>query len=192
MSDWAGILLTVFLLAANAFFVGAEFALISARRSQIEPRAQAGSRMARTTLKAMEKVSLMMAGAQLGITMASLGLGAVSEPALAHLMEPVFHDLGLPDAWLHPVAFVIAMTIVVFLHVVVGEMVPKNIAIAGPDRAALIAPSLELQNSAGVTCVTVLESRPKRQSRDVQALVAAMIRWRVRSDGWSGTPCRSK
>jgi CBS domain containing-hemolysin-like protein len=138
MSDGAGILLTVFLLAANAFFVGAEFALISARRSQIEPMAQAGSRLARTTLKAMEQVSLMMAGAQLGITVCSLGLGAVSEPALAHLMEPVFHDLGVPDAWLHPVAFVIAMSIVVFLHVVLGEMVPKNIAIAGPDRAALV------------------------------------------------------
>ncbi|MBM7520339.1 hemolysin family protein [Nocardioides nitrophenolicus] len=138
MGDLAGVLLAVFLLAANAFFVGAEFALISARRSQIEPRAQAGSRMARITLTAMERVSEMMAGAQLGITICSLGLGAVGEPALAHLIEPVFHELHVPDEWLHPVAFVIAMTIVVFLHVVLGEMVPKNIAIAGPDRAALI------------------------------------------------------
>lgn len=138
MGDLGGVLLAVVLLAANAFFVGAEFALISARRSQIEPRAQAGSRMARITLAAMERVSEMMAGAQLGITICSLGLGAVGEPALAHLIEPVFHELHMPDEWLHPVAFVIAMTIVVFLHVVLGEMVPKNIAIAGPDRAALI------------------------------------------------------
>lgn len=138
MGDFAGVLLAVLLLAANAFFVGAEFALISARRSQIEPHAQSGSRMARITLTAMERVSEMMAGAQLGITICSLGLGAVGEPALAHLIEPVFHELHVPDAWLHPVAFVIAMTIVVFLHVVLGEMVPKNIAIAGPDRAALI------------------------------------------------------
>lgn len=138
MSDVAAILLAVFLLAANAFFVGAEFALISARRSQIEPRAQAGSRVARITLAAMERVSQMMAGAQLGITMCSLGLGAVGEPALAHLIEPVFHELHVPEGWLHPVAFVLAMTIVVFLHVVLGEMVPKNLAIAGPDRAALI------------------------------------------------------
>jgi len=138
MGDLGGVLLAVVLLAANAFFVGAEFALISARRSQIEPRAQAGSRMARITLAAMERVSEMMAGAQLGITMCSLGLGAVGEPALAHLIEPAFHELHVPDEWLHPVAFVLAMTIVVFLHVVLGEMVPKNIAIAGPDRAALI------------------------------------------------------
>ena len=138
MGDLGGVLLAVVLLAANAFFVGAEFALISARRSQIEPRAQAGSRMARITLAAMERVSEMMAGAQLGITICSLGLGAVGEPALAHLVEPVFHELHVPEEWLHPVAFVIAMAIVVFLHVVLGEMVPKNIAIAGPDRAALI------------------------------------------------------
>ncbi len=138
MGDFAGVLLAVVLLAANAFFVGAEFALISARRSQIEPRAQSGSRMAAITLKAMEQVSQMMAGAQLGITVCSLGLGAVGEPALAHLIEPVFHELHVPDDWLHPVAFVIAMTVVVYLHVVLGEMVPKNIAIAGPERAALI------------------------------------------------------
>lgn len=138
MSDLGGILLTFALLAANAFFVGAEFALISARRTQIEPRAAAGSRVARTTLRAMEQVSLVMAGAQLGITVASLGLGAVSEPAVAHLLEPLFHTLGLPDSMLHPVAFVVAMSIVVYLHVVLGEMVPKNIALAGPDRAALV------------------------------------------------------
>lgn len=138
MGDITGLLVTALLLALNAFFVGAEFALISARRSQIEPLAQSGSRMARTTLRAMEHVSLMMAGAQLGITVCSLLLGAVSEPAIAHLLEPGFHALGLPDGLLHPVAFVVALTVVVALHVVLGEMVPKNIAIAGPDRAALI------------------------------------------------------
>jgi CBS domain containing-hemolysin-like protein len=130
---WLGLLL----LLGNAFFVGAEFALVSARRTQIEPRAQAGSRMARTTLRAMENVSVVMAGAQLGITVCSLGLGAVAEPALAHLIEPVAHALHLPDAWLHPVAFAIALACVVYLHVVLGEMVPKNLALAGPERAAL-------------------------------------------------------
>ena len=138
MSDTAAVVLAIFLLFANAFFVGAEFALISARRSQIEPLAQGGSRMARTTLHAMENVSLVMAGAQLGITICSLGLGAVGEPAVAHLLEPAFHALGVPDQLLHPVAFTVAMTIVVYLHVVLGEMVPKNIAIAGPERAALL------------------------------------------------------
>ncbi|WP_323793391.1 hemolysin family protein [Nocardioides sp.] len=143
MSDTAALVLAVVLLAFNAFFVGAEFALISARRSQIEPKAQSGSRAARTTLKAMENVSLMMAGAQLGITICSLGLGAVGEPALAHLIEPLFERAGVPEALLHPVAFVLALIVVVALHVVLGEMVPKNIAIAGPERSALVlAPAL--------------------------------------------------
>ena len=137
-SDLFGVLLAVVLLALNAFFVGSEFALLSARRSQIEPRAQEGSRAARTTLRAMEQVSLVMAGAQLGITICSLGLGAIGEPAVAHLIEPLFHAARLPDNLLHPVSFVVAMSIVVYLHVVLGEMVPKNIALAGPDRAALV------------------------------------------------------
>ena len=138
MSTGTAIVVAVVLLAGNAFFVGSEFALISARRTQIEPRAAAGSRAARVTLRAMEKVSLMMAGAQLGITVCSLGLGAVGEPAVAHVIEGPFAALGVPDVVLHPVAFAIALGIVVFLHMVLGEMVPKNIAIAGPERAALI------------------------------------------------------
>jgi CBS domain containing-hemolysin-like protein len=137
MSNMTALGIALLLLAGNAFFVGAEFALISARRTQIEPRAQAGSRAARVTLRGMENVSLMMAGAQLGITMCSLGLGAVGEPAVAHLIEPAFEAAGLPDALVHPIALVIALAIVVTLHMVLGEMVPKNIAIAGPERSAL-------------------------------------------------------
>ncbi len=137
MSTQAALILGVLLLIGNAFFVGAEFALVSARRTQIEPRAQQGSVLARYALRAMEQVSLVMAGAQFGITVCSLGLGAVAEPALAHLIEPLIEDLGLPDGAVHPVAFTIALTIVVYLHVVLGEMVPKNLAIAGPERAAM-------------------------------------------------------
>lgn len=145
MSDLTAIGLALFLLLANSFFVAAEFALISARRTNIEPKAQAGSRRAKTTLAAMEDVSLMMAGAQLGITICSLGLGAVGEPAIAHIIEGPFESWGMPDALLHPIAFSIALTIVVFLHVVIGEMVPKNMALAGPDRSALaLAPPLVL------------------------------------------------
>lgn len=143
MGDWLGLLAAVVLLIANAFFVGAEFALISARRSSVEPLAEAGSRRARTTLGAMEQVSMMMAGAQLGITVCSLGLGAIGEPAVAHLLEPVFDAVGVPAAAVYPISFVIALSVVVALHVVIGEMVPKNLALAGPDRAALaLAPPL--------------------------------------------------
>lgn len=132
------LLLVAGLLAANAFFVGAEFALVSARRSQIEPRAAAGSRRARITLAAMERVSLMMAAAQLGITACTLALGAVGEPAMASLLEEPFGYLGIPEALLHPTAFVLAVLVIVTLHVVLGEMVPKNLTLAAPDRAALL------------------------------------------------------
>ncbi len=132
------VLVVAGLLLANAFFVGAEFAIISARRSSIEPRAEAGSRAARTVLWAMENVSLMLATAQLGITVCSVTLGAVAEPALAHALEPVLHDLGLPEGSEHAIAVTVALLVIVGLHVVVGEMVPKNAAVSSPDRAALV------------------------------------------------------
>lgn len=143
MGDSTALLIGVFLLIGNAFFVGAEFAIISARRSQIEPLAESGDRRANITLRSMERVSLMLAGAQLGITVCSLGLGAVAEPALAHLIEPWFEQLGLPKAAVHAVAFAIALSIVVYLHIVLGEMVPKNLALATPEKSALwLAPVL--------------------------------------------------
>lgn len=145
MSEPVAIAIAIVLLALNAFFVGAEFALISARRSMIEPRAEAGSRAARVTLGAMERISLMMAGAQLGITVCSLGLGYLGEPAIARLLEGPFEAIGMPRGLLHPVAFAIALGLIGMLHVVLGEMVPKNIALARPERAALaLGPPLAL------------------------------------------------
>ncbi len=138
MSGWPALALTAVLLGLNALFVAAEFALLSARRTQLEPAAQAGKRSAKLALKAMENVALAMAAAQLGITICSLGLGAISEPAIAHLLEPVFEWAGISEALVHPISFAIALSFVVFLHVVYGEMVPKNIALAAPDKAALI------------------------------------------------------
>ena len=85
----------------------------------------------------MNQIPLMIAGAQLGITICSLGLGAIAEPALAHLLEGPFHAVGLPERAVHPVAFVLALGVVVFLHTVIGEMVPKNLTLAGPETAAL-------------------------------------------------------
>src|SRR5450759_5517797 len=125
MTGGAAILLAIALLATNAFFVGAEFAVISARRSSIEPLAAQGSRRPRTVLWAMENVSLMLACSQLGITVASTSLGVVAEPALADLMGGPLDALGLSRAAVHPVAFAVALILVVYLHVVLGEMVPK-------------------------------------------------------------------
>ncbi|WP_049569514.1 hemolysin family protein [Streptomyces sp. SBT349] len=124
-------------LLTNAFFVGAEFALISVRRDQIEPRAERGDRRARTVLWALQHLSPMMATAQLGITVSSLVLGAVAEPAIAHLLEPAFDAAHVPHGLVHPVAFTIALAAATYLHMLIGEMVPKNIALAAPDRTAL-------------------------------------------------------
>jgi len=138
VSNGAALVVALLLLLGNAFFVAAEFALVSARRTQIEPRAEAGSRMARTTLKAMENMSLVIGVNQLGITVCSLVLGAVGEPAVSHLVSPVLHAARLPESLLHPTSFAVALLIVVYLHVVLGEMIPKNLALAGPDRVALV------------------------------------------------------
>ncbi|WP_042368309.1 hemolysin family protein [Streptacidiphilus neutrinimicus] len=127
----------VLLLLGNAFFVGAEFALVSVRRSQVEPLALAGDRRAATVVRAIEDVSAMLAATQLGITVCSLLLGALAEPALAGLLEAPFHALGLPASLVHPAGYVLALAVVVALHMVIGEMVPKNIALATPERAAL-------------------------------------------------------
>jgi CBS domain containing-hemolysin-like protein len=137
VNDLVALALGAVLLALNAFFVGAEFALISARRSTIEPRAEEGSRRAKTALGAMENISLMLAGAQLGITICSLLLLAVVEPAVHSILGAPLEAVGVPEGLLHPIAFVIALVVVGLAHVVLGEMVPKNIALAGPERAAL-------------------------------------------------------
>lgn len=136
--DILGVLLTVALLAANAFFVGSEFALISARRDRLEALAEQGKRSAVTVLRAGEQLSLMLAGAQLGITVCSILLGRVGEPAVAHILEKPFDLVGVPDAVLHTVSFIVALGVVVTLHVLLGEMVPKNIAIAGPEKTAML------------------------------------------------------
>ncbi|EYT52010.1 hypothetical protein H490_0113510 [Leucobacter sp. UCD-THU] len=143
MSDWMGIVWLVVLLAANAFFVGAEFAVISARRSQIEPRAEAGSKRAKTALYAMEHATLMLATSQLGITVCSLLILNVSEPAIHHLLEGPLAWTGLPVEAVSIAAFVITLLLVSYLHVVLGEMVPKNAAFSLPDQAVLLlAPPL--------------------------------------------------
>ena len=129
------LLVTILLLLGNAFFVGAEFALIASRRTVIEPLA-AHNRAARMALRAMNQIPLMIAGSQLGITICSLGLGALAEPALAHLLA-IPLDAGLQETVAHPIAFVLALGLVVYTHTVVGEMVPKNLTLAGPERTVV-------------------------------------------------------
>ncbi|MFF0897000.1 MULTISPECIES: hemolysin family protein [unclassified Streptomyces] len=134
------LVLAALLVLANGFFVGAEFAIVSVRRSQIEPL---GTARARQVLYGLERLPQMMAAAQFGITVCSLTLGAVAEPTVAHLLEPVFEWIHLPAGMIHPLGYVIALAAVVFFHLVIGEMVPKNLAMAAPEKAALwLSPGL--------------------------------------------------
>lgn len=138
MSDGLALLVLAALLLGNGFFVAAEFAMVSARRDHLEPPATRGSTRALWSLRGLENVSLSLAATQLGITACSLLIGAVGEPAIAHLIERPLEALGVSTGFAHPIALVIALLIVTFLHMVIGEMVPKNMAIARPAAAALL------------------------------------------------------
>ena len=139
MGDLLGVLATILLIATNAFFVGAEFSLISARRDRLEALAEQGRSSAVTVIRAGEQLPLMFAGAQLGITVSSILLGRLGEPAVADLLRAPFAFVGgISPGLLHTVSLVVALAIVVTLHVLLGEMVPKNIAMAGPERAAML------------------------------------------------------
>lgn len=143
MSTPLALLTALALLLGNAFFVGAEFAVTSARRAQLEPLAEAGDRRAQTALWALQHVSAMLATAQLGVTVCSTGLGMVAEPAVAHLLQPALSAVGVGAAGAHGAALFLALVLVVFVHVVAGEMVPKNISITSPETAVRwLAPPL--------------------------------------------------
>jgi len=129
-------LATIALIALSAVFVIVEFALLGARRHRLEELA-VGSRSARAALRGMNDLTLMLAGAQLGITFCTFALGAVTKPAVDTWLGPVFTTWGLPDWAAGGSAFALALFIVTFLHLVVGEMAPKSWAIANPERSAL-------------------------------------------------------
>lgn len=143
MTVWY-LLATLALVAANAFFVALEFAVITSRREKLEPLVEQGRLTARLAIKAVHELSIELAGAQLGVTMASLGLGVVGEPSVSHLLESALDPLGLPHSAIRVVGFAVALVLVAFLHLVLGEMVPKNVALAGPERVllALSVPNL--------------------------------------------------
>ncbi len=188
-SDVLALLAAILLLLANGFFVGAEFSLVSARRDRLEAMAHAGTAGASTVLKAGADLSRMLAASQLGITICSLLLGRLGEPAVAHLIEAPFRWLGLPIAVLEPVAFAISLAVVVVAHMVIGEMVPKNIAIAGPERTAIwlvppflafttvMRPVIELFNLAanGVLRLLGIEPRDELETAFTSGELADLI-----------------
>ncbi|MFG1672588.1 hemolysin family protein [Micromonospora sp. NPDC049282] len=138
MSPGFALLISAVLLALNGFFVAAEFALVASKRYRLEQSAAGGGRAARAALDGVRELSLMLAGAQLGITLCTLGLGALAEPAIEYLLSPLLHAVGLPDAASHVIALVFALGLVTFLHLVVGEMAPKSWAITDAERSAML------------------------------------------------------
>ena len=187
---WTYLAIAVVLLLANGFFVGAEFALVAARRTKLEEMIETSDR-ASMAIKSLGELSFMLAGAQLGITMCSLGLGFVAEPAVAHLIEGALEPVhALPETLLHAISFVIALTIVTFLHMVIGEMAPKNIAISDPEKTALwlavpfrgfvnlFRPVVQLLNGLANVGTRALGVTPADERPDVHTAeeIAAMIR----------------
>ncbi|WP_455356162.1 hemolysin family protein [Streptomyces sp. SYSU K217416] len=138
MSFPMALFVTVLLLIGSGVFVAAEFALVAAKRHRMEKAAAGGRRGAKAALAGMRELSLMLAGAQLGITICTLGLGSISKPAISHQVDPLLVELGLPSGLSYGIAFAFAMLVVVFLHMVLGEMAPKSWAIAHPERSAML------------------------------------------------------
>lgn len=173
MNIGLALFITVLLVLGNAFFVGAEFAVITARRDRLETLAEEGKTRARMAVRAGHELPLLIAGAQLGVTVCSLGLGALAEPAVSDLLERPFDALGVSSAVVHVVGFAIALGIVTTLHTMLGEMVPKNLALAGPERAAMwlvpvhfafcrfTRPLLSVFTALANAALTVLRVTPK-------------------------------
>lgn len=136
-NPWVVVTATVVIVALSAFFVAVEFAALAAKRHRLEEAAPT-SRAARAALRNSAELTLLLAGSQLGITAATLALGAISKPAVHHWLTPLFETWGLPLVAADVVAFVLALLIVTFIHLVVGEMAPKSWAIAHPERSATL------------------------------------------------------
>ncbi|MGW1345425.1 hemolysin family protein [Kribbella sp. NPDC002412] len=175
MSTPVALLISVLLLILNGFFVAAEFALVASKRHRLEEAAAAGSRSARAAIAGVSELSLMLAGAQLGITLCTLGLGSLSEPAVAHLLHPLFELIGLPENVGHVIALIIAVGGIGLLHVLLGEMAPKSWAISNPERSAqllawpfrgftfVFRPLLVVLNWLANACVRALKVTPQQE-----------------------------
>jgi CBS domain containing-hemolysin-like protein len=163
--------------------------LVATRRSQIEPLAQNGSRRAARTLQAMENMPPMIAAIQLGVTVCSVLLGAIAEPSAAAVLHPVLHAMHISDSFAHPIAFTVALAIVAGCHVVLGEMVPKNLALAGPQRTAVILvpmvyalaqvlrPLIVVLNAISRATLWILRIEPKSETHSAYTLaeIEAMV-----------------
>ena len=154
------LILTVVLLLVNAYFVVVEFALIASRKPRLDLLHEAGDKRAAAALAAMRDLPRGMGTAQLGITIASLALGYISEPAIAHLIEPVIELVGHPsERVVHAIAFVIALGFISFCHLVLAEMVPRNLSLAAPERVLLLLAPVHRVDHAGALAARVVAQR---------------------------------
>lgn len=174
MNPWAAVV-AVILLLLNGAFVALEFALVGSRRTRLVPLADSGDARANKALTAMASLDLELAGAQLGITMASLGLGLTAEPALAGGLSKLFGMGPISHAIAETIAVIVSILIITYLHLVIGEMVPKNIALAHPERTllglagpnqifmAVFRPLLRILNGAARLCLRMIGVTPRSE-----------------------------
>ena len=138
------VLLALFLVALNGLFVAAEFGFVKIRATQVDRLVQEGRATARLVKEATRRLDAYLSVCQLGITISSLGLGWIGEPAFAHLLEPLLEPLGVPEGSVHVIAFALAFGTITFLHVVFGELAPKSVAIARAEGTSLfVAPFMK-------------------------------------------------
>jgi CBS domain containing-hemolysin-like protein len=177
-----GLLGVVALVATNAFFVATEFALVAVRRTQVEVWVAEGRRGARAIQAAIEHLDDAIAATQLGITLASIGLGWIGEPALAGLIRPTLLAIGVESSVaVHTLALALAFSAITFVHVVAGELAPKALALDFPGRVALVCarpllvfgrifrPVLVLMNGAGNALVRAFGVKPAGQAQSVHS-----------------------
>ncbi|RPK14878.1 hemolysin family protein [Priestia endophytica] len=132
------LILVALLIVLTAFFVGAEFAVVKVRMSRIEQLISEGNKKAVAVKKLVTNLDYYLSACQLGITVTALGLGTLGEPTVERLLHPVFHELGIPTAWTTVVSYALALGIMTFLHVVLGELAPKTLAIQYTERVTLL------------------------------------------------------
>ena len=152
------VLVVLLLVAANAFFVAAEFALVSLRATRVQQLIEARRLGARTIERLQQRLDELLAAVQLGVTLASLGLGWVGETTFASLIERSFGAASLLTSWRHPVAIVIAFALITYLHTTLGELVPKSLALQRAERVALaVAGPLEVFLTLTRPFITVMK-----------------------------------
>jgi CBS domain containing-hemolysin-like protein len=138
MQNFLFVVLALFLVALNGFFVAAEFGIVTLRKTRVRAIAKTAGLRGRILAKVHGQLDAYLSACQLGITLASLGLGWVGEPAFASLLEPVFALAGITsEEVIHGVSFIVAFSVISFLHIVVGELAPKSLAIRVPEAVAL-------------------------------------------------------